>query len=175
MFFFKKVWVYNLSLNRFKSHDFTGMWAIWMHSSVTQVPPAVRVPLRKRDRPTFAGLTCILHTHPALPGPRFLAEDWRQTTAAVWSRYGGSTECISCGLSLLAPDPHVIILETEGLVVVYGISCWQEQPVITAEHSAHRKRWFIVKRICSKKKKKKKTDRKRRKGGICLPAAYTGM
>lgn len=71
------------------------------------------------------------------------------------------------------PDPHMIILETEGLVVVYGISRWQEQAVVTAEHSAHRKRWFIVKRICSKKERKKK-DRKRRKGGICLPAAYVG-
>lgn len=168
--FFLKVWVYNLSLNRFKSHDFTGMCAIWMHSSVTQVPPAVRVPLRKRDGPTFAGLTCILHTHPALPGPRFLAEDWRQQR---W-RYGVDMESIwrihwmhILWVIAAGPDPHMIILETKGLVVVYGISCWQEQPFITAEHSAHRKRWFIVKRIGSQKKKRKRTGKEEKGVFVC--------
>lgn len=101
-----------------------------------------------RDWPAYC--THILLYRPPFPC-RGLTSDNRGGMESIWRIYWMHILWVIAA----GPDPHMIILETEGLVVVYGISCWQEQPVITAEHSAHRKRWFIVKRICSKKKRKR--------------------
>lgn len=114
--------------------------AVWLHSSVIQVE-AASCPIMSdyvtetRERWPLEGWPAYC-THILLCLALFPAEDWRQTTVGLWTWYGGfigGTEYVLCALSQsqlsqeCSPLALTFILGADRLVVIYRISCWQEQ------------------------------------------------
>lgn len=144
--FFLKTWVYNQALNRFKSHDLTGMCAIWMHGSVT--PRCCQLSqshyVRAADDLCSADLRAAATSCSLLP--RFLP---RPDVRPQWT-YGLSAECISCGLSLAWPLPSYWKLEVAVYIqdfVLTGTACYyrwapgsQETMVYSETHLFQKKK-----------------------------------